>query len=124
MERTPDRTNPRERLSQMELAEVNREADRMVRRVRTDHSRAAVSRALAERVAKGRNITEAMFATMDALRAAPGAICPIEDVPDVQTDDISVTSTIETPSGSSVARRSGKSASSRMKLSESNSRAG
>ncbi|PSP81234.1 DNA-binding protein [Halobacteriales archaeon QS_4_69_225] len=95
MERTPDRTDPRERLSRMELAEVNREADRMARRLRTDHSRAAVSRALAKRVAKGQDITEAMFATMDRLKAAPGAICPIEDVPDVPTDEVSVEDTIQ-----------------------------
>ena len=94
MERTPDRTDPRERLSRMELAEVNREADRMARRLRTDHSRAAVSRALAKRVAKGQNITEAMFATMDELKAAPGAICPIEDAPDVPTDEVSVEGTV------------------------------
>ena len=89
-ERTPDRTDPRERLSRMELAEVNQEADRMAQRLRTGHSRAAVSRVLAKRVATGQDITEAVFATMDALKAAPGAICPIEDVPDVQTDEVSI----------------------------------
>jgi Skp family chaperone for outer membrane proteins len=94
--RTPERTDPRERLSRMELAQVNQEADRMAQRLRTGHSRAAVSRALAKRVAKGQDITEAVFDTMDALKAAPGAICPIEDVPDVQTDEVSVSGTIET----------------------------
>ncbi|SEA27463.1 hypothetical protein SAMN04488065_2574 [Haloplanus vescus] len=89
-ERTPERTDPRERLSRMELAKVNQEADRMAQRLRTGHSRAAVSRALAKRVAKGQDITEAVFDTMDALKAAPGAICPIEDVPDVQTDEVSI----------------------------------
>jgi hypothetical protein len=74
----------------MELAKVNQEADRMAQRLRTGHSRAAVSRALAKRVAKGQDITEAVFDTMDALKAAPGAICPIEDVPDVQTDEVSI----------------------------------
>ncbi len=80
----------------MELAEVNQEADRIAQRLRTDHSRAAVSRVLARRVARGQDITEAVFDTMDALKTAPGAICPIEDVPDVQTDEVSVSGTIET----------------------------
>jgi hypothetical protein len=89
-ERTPDRTDPRERLSRMELVQVNQEADRIAQRLRTDHSRAAVSRVLARRVARGQDITEAVFATMDELKAAPGAICPIEDVPDVPTDEVSI----------------------------------
>ncbi|WP_313696144.1 DNA-binding protein [Halorarum halobium] len=93
-ERTPDRTDPRERLSRMELAKVNQEADRIAQRLRTDHSRAAVSRVLARRVARGQDITEAVFATMDELKAAPGAICPIEDVPDVQTDEVSIEGTV------------------------------
>jgi hypothetical protein len=74
----------------MELAKVNQEAARMAQRLRTDHSRAAVSRVLARRVARGQDITEAVFATMDELKAAPGAICPIEDVPDVPTDEVSI----------------------------------
>jgi hypothetical protein len=78
--RTPGRTDPRERLSRTELAKVNQEPDRIVQRLRTDHGRRAVSRALAKRVARGQDITEAVFATMDELKAAPGAICPIEDV--------------------------------------------
>jgi ssDNA-binding replication factor A large subunit len=80
----------------MELAKVNQEADRMVQRLRTSHSRAAVSRVLAKRVATGQNITEAVFAMMGALKAAPGAIYTIENVPDVQTDEVSVAGTIET----------------------------
>jgi Skp family chaperone for outer membrane proteins len=94
--RNPERTDPRERLSRMELAQVNQEAARIAQRLRTDHSRAAVSRVLARRVARGQDITEAVFATMDELKAAPGAICPIEDVPDVPTDEVSVSGTIET----------------------------
>jgi len=88
--------DPRERLSRMELATVNQEADRIAQRLRTDHSRAAVSRVLARRVARGQDITEAVFATMDELQVAPGAICPIEDVPDVPTDEVSVSGEIVT----------------------------
>jgi hypothetical protein len=66
---------------------VNQKAARIAQRLRTNHSRAAVSRVLAQRVARGRDITEAVFATMDELKAAPGAIRPIEDVPDAVSTD-------------------------------------
>lgn len=59
----------------------------MAQRFRTGHRRVAVLRALAKRVVKGQDITEAVFDTMDALKPAPGAICPTRDVPDVQTAD-------------------------------------
>ena len=88
--RGPSRTDPRERLSRVELARVNEEADRIAQRLRTDHSRAAISRVLAEQVAKGQNITEAVFATMDELKAASGTVCPIKDVPDVPTNEVSI----------------------------------
>jgi hypothetical protein len=51
---------------------------------------------LARRVELRQDITEAVFATMDALKTAPGAICPIEYVPDVQTDEVSVEGAIQT----------------------------
>jgi hypothetical protein len=53
-------------------------------------SRAAVARVLAGRIADGQDITNAVFATMDERKATPGAICPIEDVPKVRTDEVSI----------------------------------
>jgi Skp family chaperone for outer membrane proteins len=67
-----ERADPRERLSRMELAKVSQEADRIEQRLRTDHSRAAVSKALARWVARGQDITEAVFATMDELNSPRG----------------------------------------------------
>jgi hypothetical protein len=99
--------DPREDLSRMELARVNREADRIAQQLRTDHSRAAVAQVLAKRVADGQDITNAVFATMDELKATPGAICPIADVPEVKTDEVSIEGTIETlwdPSDSAIAQ--------------------
>jgi hypothetical protein len=103
----PDRTDPRERLSRMELAKVNQEADQIAQQLWTGHSRAAVSKVLARRVARGQDITEAVFATMDELKASSGAICPIEDVPEVPTDEVSIEGTIEAlwdPSDSAIAQ--------------------
>lgn len=88
--RGPGQMDPRERLSRAELARVNEEAGRVAQRLRTDHSRAAISRVLAERVAKGQNITEAVFAMMDELKAASGTVCPIKDVPNVPTNEVSI----------------------------------
>ena len=79
--RDPSQTDPRERLSRVELARVNEEADRIAQRLRTDHSQAAISRVLAKRVAKGQNITEAVFATMDELKTASVTILPHQGRP-------------------------------------------
>jgi len=94
--RIAEQTDPREHLSRAELAKVNQEAERIAHRLRTDHSRPFISKALATRVAKGQDLTEAVFDTINALKASPGTICPIEDVPDVQTDEVSIEGTIET----------------------------
>lgn len=88
--------DPRETLDRVTLAKVNREADRIAERLDGVHTRAGISRALAKRVVDGQDLTEAVFATMNALKAAPGTICPIADVPDVPTDEVSVRGTIDT----------------------------
>ncbi|MFQ3293194.1 MAG: hypothetical protein ACI8VE_000251 [Natrialbaceae archaeon] len=85
--REPD---PRERLSQEDLAKVNQEAQRIVERVEGGPGRAAVARSLASRVRAGQPLTEAVFATLDEQLASPGVILPIEKVPEVQTDEVSV----------------------------------
>jgi hypothetical protein len=46
-------------------------------------SRAVVAQQLAEKVQRGRDITKAVLETLKEVKAAPGAIVPIADVPDV-----------------------------------------
>ncbi|WP_136689114.1 DNA-binding protein [Halorhabdus amylolytica] len=102
-----EQTDPREYLTRAELAKVNQEAERIAHRLRTDHRRPFISKALATRVAKGQDLTEAVFDTIDALKASAGTICPIEDVPDVPTDEVSIEGEIVTlwrPSSSAISQ--------------------
>jgi len=84
------RVDPRETLSQMELADVNREADRIVQELRGSPSRPAVSRLLARRLSRGLDLVEAVFATLEGLKTAPGTVCPIGDLPKVSRTEVSV----------------------------------
>jgi len=88
--RDETREDPRENLSQMKLAKVNREANRIARQLKGNPSRATVSRILAKRVVRGQDLVNAVFATMDGLKMAPGTICPISVVPDVPRNEVSV----------------------------------
>ena len=85
--RDPD---PREGLAQDELARVNEEARRIAERVDGGPGRAAVARSLAARVQAGQPLTEVVFATLDDQLASPGVILPIAEVPEVQTNEVSV----------------------------------
>jgi ssDNA-binding replication factor A large subunit len=85
--REPD---PRERLSRELLAKVNREAERIAERVDGGPGRAAVARSLASRVKAGQPLTEAVFSTLDDQLGSPGVILSIEEVPEVQTNEVSV----------------------------------
>ena len=85
-----ERTDPREKLTQDELAEVNEQAMRINDEVQGGWSRAVVAKQLAEKVARGRDVTKAVLETLEELKAAPGAIVPIADVPDVPVGEVTV----------------------------------
>ncbi|GGL71020.1 DNA-binding protein [Halocalculus aciditolerans] len=85
-----ERTDPRERLTQEELAEVNKQAMRISDEVKGGWSRAVVAKQLAEKVQRGRDVTKAVLETLEELKAAPGAIVPIADVPDVPVGEVTV----------------------------------
>ena len=91
--REPD---PREGLEQDRLARVNREAGRIADRVDGGPGRAAVARSLARRIQTGQPLAEAVFATLDDQLASPGVILPIAEVPEVQTNEVSVEGTVQT----------------------------
>ena len=77
---TVDSIDPRENLSQAELAEVNRQAMRIATRLRNGPSRAAISRRLADRVVAGRDIMDAVLGTTKAIRGEPGVVQPIASI--------------------------------------------
>ncbi|WP_435065382.1 DNA-binding protein [Halobaculum sp. EA56] len=85
-----ERTDPREMLTQEELAAVNEQAMRISDEVQGGWSRAVVAKQLAEKVQRGRDVTKAVLETLEELKAAPGAIVPIADVPDVPVGEVTV----------------------------------
>jgi len=89
-----ERTDPREKLTQEELAAVNEQAMRISDEVTGGWSRAVVAKQLAEKVKRGRDVTKAVLETLEELKATPGAIVPIADVPDVPVGEVTVEGTV------------------------------
>ena len=85
-----ERTDPREKLTQDELAAMNEQAMRIKEEVQGGWSRAVVAKQLAEKVQRGQDVTKAVLETLEELKAAPGAIVPIADVPDVPVGEVTV----------------------------------
>ena len=67
-----ERTDPREKLTQDELAAVNTQAMRISDEVNGGWSRAVVAKQLAEKVARGQEVTKAVLETLEEVKAAPG----------------------------------------------------
>jgi len=100
-----ERTDPREKLTQEDLGAVNTQAMRIKEEVDGGWSRSVVAKQLAEKVQRGQDVTKAVLETLEELKAVPGAIVPIADVPDVPVGEVTVEGTIETlwePSSSSI----------------------
>jgi hypothetical protein len=100
-----ERTDPREMLTQEELAEVNEQAMRISDEVQGGWSRAVVAKQLAEKVQRGQDVTKAVLETLEELKAVPGAIVSIADVPDVPVGEVTVQGEITelwTPSDNSI----------------------
>lgn len=72
-----DSIDPCEDLSQNDLAMVNQEAHWIAEKVENGPSRAAVTRLLADKVVDRREITDAVFDTLEAVKQMPGVIIPI-----------------------------------------------
>jgi len=87
-------TDPREQLTQSELAAVNREAMRISKEVPWTRCRAAVGRALAHRLLDGQDLTTAVLETLEQQRRSPFTLTPIEDVPSYPDYEVSVEGTV------------------------------
>ncbi|WP_353634729.1 DNA-binding protein [Halobacterium sp. NMX12-1] len=101
----PARTDPREQLSRDELAEVNREAMRIQDEVDCGWTSAAIARQLAEKVRAGQDVTSAVLELVEELKAVPGAVVPIAEVPEVPVGEVTVQGTVQTlwkPSSSAI----------------------
>jgi ssDNA-binding replication factor A large subunit len=88
--KSKERTDPREELTQEELAEVNKQAMRISDEVQGGWVRAVVAKQLAERVQRGQDVTKAVLELVDELKATPGAVVPIADVPDIAVGEVTV----------------------------------
>ena len=98
-------TDPREKLTQEELAAVNKQAMRIKEEVDGGWSRSVVAKQLAEKVQRGQDVTKAVLETLEEQKAVPGAIVPIADVPDVPVGEVTVQGEITelwTPSDNSI----------------------
>ncbi|UPV75227.1 OB-fold nucleic acid binding domain-containing protein [Halorussus limi] len=85
----PERPDPREELTQDELASVNEQTRRLDAKLE-GWSRGAISRRLAERVVEGSSITSAVVGVHEELQTAPGQVIPIGKVEDVDRKEVSI----------------------------------
>ncbi|MCU4800250.1 DNA-binding protein [Halobacteria archaeon HArc-gm2] len=102
----PDREDPREMLTQAELATVNKQAKRVKAQTR-GMTRAAISRHLARRIADGMDVLDAVVDVIEFIRDQSGYVIPINQVEWADRPGVSVEGTIETlwePSDSSIAQ--------------------
>jgi hypothetical protein len=102
----PERPDPREELSQDELASVNEQAKRLSEKL-DGWTRAAISRRLAERVVEGASMMSAVVGVHEELQTAPGQAIPIGKLEDVNRKEVSIEGRVETlwePSHPSIAQ--------------------
>jgi len=85
--RTPD---PRAEMNRETLGSVNQHAHRIANDIQGGATRAALSRRLAERVADGSELVDAVLEPADEAREDAGVIVPIGEVPDVSRQTVSV----------------------------------
>ncbi|WP_225336260.1 DNA-binding protein [Halomicrobium urmianum] len=85
-----EQTDPREQLTQDELAAVNEQAKRLSDELTGGWLRAVIAKQLAEKVQRGQDVSKAVLETLDELKAVPGAVVPIADMPDVPIGEVTV----------------------------------
>ena len=84
---TPD---PRPELDRETLGSVNQHAHRIANDIHGGATRAALSRRLAEQVASGCELVDAVLELADEAREDAGVIVPVGEVPDVDRKTVSV----------------------------------
>jgi len=85
----PERPDPREELTQAELASVNEQTKRLAEKLE-GWSRAAISRRLAERLVDGASLMSAVVGVHEELRTAPGQVIPIAAIDEVDRKEVSI----------------------------------
>ncbi|WP_224338275.1 DNA-binding protein [Haloprofundus halobius] len=91
----PERDDPREELTQEQLAAVNTQAMRLSEKL-DGWSRAAIGRRLGEVVAGGTDMMSAVVGVFEELQTAPGQVVPIGKIEDVNRKEVSIEGRVET----------------------------
>lgn len=102
----PERNDPREELTQEQLAAVNKQSMRLAEKLE-GWSRAAIGRRLGEAVVDGKDLMSAVVGVFEELETAPGTVVPIGKLEDVNRKEVSIKGRVETlwePSHPSIAQ--------------------
>ncbi|SDY93561.1 DNA-binding protein [Halopenitus persicus] len=91
----PDRPDPREELSEDELATVNQQARRLSNQI-GGWTRAAISRRLADKIVRGKSAMVAVVSVFEELQLGPGRAVPIGKLEDVDRREVAVEGRVET----------------------------
>ncbi len=89
----PERPDPREELTQDELASVNEQTRRLAEKL-DGWTRTAISRRLAERVVEGASMMSAVVGVHEELQTAPGQVIPIGKLEEVNRKEVSIDGTV------------------------------
>jgi len=85
----PERDDPRAKLTQEQLAAVNKQSMRLAEKL-DGWSRAAIGRRLGEAVVGGKDLTSAVVGVFKELQTAPGQVVPIGMLEDVNRKEVSI----------------------------------
>ncbi|MFC7166887.1 DNA-binding protein [Halospeciosus flavus] len=84
-----EQVDPRAGMAQAELAQVNQQADRLHGRVR-GWTRGALSKQIARRVQRGKDVTDAVIETAEEAQFGAGQVVPIGALAQVEGDEVTV----------------------------------
>ncbi len=91
----PERADPREELTQEQLAAVNKQSMRLAEKL-DGWSRAAIGRRLGEAVVGGKDLPSAVVSVFEELQTAPGQVIPIGKLEEVDRNEVSIDGRVET----------------------------
>lgn len=89
----PERGDAREELTRDELGTVNEQAARLAKQA-GGLTRAAIARQLAERVADGMDVLDAVVEVVELLRDEAGTVVPIEQIETVDRGEVTIEGTV------------------------------
>ncbi len=89
-QRTVKEVDPREKLGQEKLGQVNRQAQRLSENVNGGYTRAVIAKRIASRVLEGEAMFEAVMDTKEEMQHEAGTIVPIGRLESIRRGEVSV----------------------------------